>query len=559
MTKLRAWNCLLALILVLLISVGLMASPAKPINAQGTWTIETVDDADVWNTSLALDSDDNPHISYSTFDPNSLRYARRTVAGWVKETVDTNPTLTSSLALDSGDQPHIGYSIASPSWVLEYASLENGAWTTEPVLPPGPIFVFDCSLALDSGSQPHMTSTVLVIEPDLLFALLYTYRTDEGWQITDPISDSGIYSSLALDRNDRPHVSYSNGNLMYAQFIGEGWATELVDPDNPEVVATSLVLDSNERPNIAYATLDTPGSLHYARWTGSSWALQTVDPAPEVWDCSLALDSQDHPHICYLVLSETAGTETAAIKYAEWTGTAWDIQTVAQDITPLGGVPMKTFNQEKMDILQQKAEELNVQLPATAGQIPFTTKFCSIALDSNDLPHISYGSLLLAAATSSLHYAHLVMPRIIAPSLPGPKSVSPQTPLPRLLSPANISVQFLSINPKQAAANQPVTISTNVVNTGDEAGNYNIALKVNGDVVETRMVSVGPQATQPIKFTVAEAQPGKYNIAILDKSGSFSVRGTSGDTGSKTGALVAVALVGVLIITTLVVLLLRRA
>jgi hypothetical protein len=140
---------------------------------------------------------------------------------------------------------------------------------------------------------------------------------------------------------------------------------------------------------------------------------------------------------------------------------------------------------------------------------------------------------------------------------PAPR-VSPTPPRP--LNPAQMSLQYLSVNPQQTSAGQAVTVTTNVVNTGDEAGNYSVALKINGQVEQSRVVSVGAQGTQPVKFTVTKSQPGTYTVTIDDQKTSFTVLGasSSGATGSKTGALIALALIGVLIITTLVVLLLRR-
>ncbi|UCH51285.1 MAG: hypothetical protein JSV54_00495, partial [Chloroflexota bacterium] len=113
----------------------------------------------------------------------------------------------------------------------------------------------------------------------------------------------------------------------------------------------------------------------------------------------------------------------------------------------------------------------------------------------------------------------------------------------------------------QASANQPVTITTNVVNTGDEGGNLNIVLKINGLVEQSRMVSVGPHTSQPVKFTVTRAKPGTYDVDILGNTGSFTILGDSstGAAGQKTGAMIALALMGILIVATVVVLLARRS
>jgi len=144
-------------------------------------------------------------------------------------------------------------------------------------------------------------------------------------------------------------------------------------------------------------------------------------------------------------------------------------------------------------------------------------------------------------------------------STTGPSS-SPSVPAPpRPLNPPQMSVQYVSVNPQQTIANQPVTIITNVVNTGDEAGNLNIALKINGLVEQSRMVSVGPQGTQPVKFTIAKAQPGTYTVDILGEQGSFTVLGAGGTAGAPINSgLIALLIMGVLVLATVVILILTR-
>ena len=140
------------------------------------------------------------------------------------------------------------------------------------------------------------------------------------------------------------------------------------------------------------------------------------------------------------------------------------------------------------------------------------------------------------------------------PSMPPAPRASPAPP--RSLSPAQMSLQYLSVNPQQTIAGQPVTITTNVVNTGYEAGIYNVTLKINGQVEQSRMVSVGPQGTQPVKFTITKAQPGIYVVNIGDQKSSFVVAGAGSSSDGQLGegllfvaamAVIAV-LVGLLII-----------
>jgi len=121
-------------------------------------------------------------------------------------------------------------------------------------------------------------------------------------------------------------------------------------------------------------------------------------------------------------------------------------------------------------------------------------------------------------------------------------SVSPTLPQ---LKQAQLSLQYMNVAPQQARSNEPVTIMTNVVNTGDEAGSLNVALKVNGLVEQTKMVSVGPQTSQPVKFTITRAQPGTYTVDILNQQGSFVVIDRSGNTAQKSGSSGMIILIGI--------------
>jgi sugar lactone lactonase YvrE len=151
-------------------------------------------------------------------------------------------------------------------------------------------------------------------------------------------------------------------------------------------------------------------------------------------------------------------------------------------------------------------------------------------------------------------------PAVAAAMAAPPASPHASPSLPNQLKLDQGSIQYLSINPKQASANQPVTISTNVVNTGDNAVNYNVALIINGKTEQTRMVSVGPQTTQPVKFTVTKSQPGTYAIDVGGQNGSFTILGTNSSTTSKgaSSALIVMLAFGALILIAVVAVLLTR-
>jgi hypothetical protein len=138
-----------------------------------------------------------------------------------------------------------------------------------------------------------------------------------------------------------------------------------------------------------------------------------------------------------------------------------------------------------------------------------------------------------------------------------PLKVSPS--MPGNLTPPQVKLQFLNVNPQQASANQSVTISTNVVNTGDQPSNYNVVLKVNGQVEESRMVSVGPLTSQPVKFMVTRSQPGTYTVDVGVQRGSFVVLGDKKPGGRHVNAgLVAMLVLGVVLVITVVLMISSR-
>jgi hypothetical protein len=77
-----------------------------------TWNIETVDTSG-GDTSIALDKDGNPHISYCKYSGPSvnLKYAVFNGLTWDIETVDNTGSvgLETSIALDISGNPHISY------------------------------------------------------------------------------------------------------------------------------------------------------------------------------------------------------------------------------------------------------------------------------------------------------------------------------------------------------------------------------------------------------------------------------------------------------------------
>jgi hypothetical protein len=135
-----------------------------------------------------------------------------------------------------------------------------------------------------------------------------------------------------------------------------------------------------------------------------------------------------------------------------------------------------------------------------------------------------------------------------------PHSSPPSEIPPMRLKQSILSTNYARVTPQQTYANKPVTILTSVVNSGDETGNYNVVLKINGQTEQSKMVSVGPGGTYPVKFTVTKAQPGQYIATIDGHQADFIVLGDKTSTSPISGGLIALILAGILILTVAVVL-----
>lgn len=296
-------------------------------------------------SSIVIDSNDSPHISYSDKVSGFLWYAYFD-RYWHYQIVDNSPNVGyfSSIDLDSKGYPYISYEDKT-NGDLKCAHWNGTHWEIETVDDMGVVGKYT-SIALDTLDRPHIAYYDSTNKD-----LKYARWTGALWFIStvDSGGDVGYYASLALDTNDRPHISYQNNtalSLKYAYYNGSGWEIQVVDGNDHRGYYSSLELDSLDRPHIAYRCGSGLAGIWYAKWDGSKWNFERVTFWIQHKYISLALDKLDRAHISYF------NDVDDDLEYVTWNGTGW-----------------------------------NHQIIDTGG---YVGRCNSIAVDSKNLPHISY-------------------------------------------------------------------------------------------------------------------------------------------------------------------------
>ncbi len=269
---------------------------------------------------LAFDHHGEPGIAFKaeTFF-GDIRYARNHPGfGWVAEDVFPQTNVNgrgpyASLAYDRHERPAISYLSADPNILdsaLRISHYDGSQWQHQ---------VGEFAQNLDIGSWTSLafdhSGRAAVAYNDMSNARLrFLYDTDGDFDFSDEApetidafgaNEEAQYVSLAFDPLNRPMLSYvtERGELMFGMKETLEWLTRSIDTNEINIeIASSLAIDPDTGfPAIAYTSIFLNGSLKYAEWDGNDWVLQTVDGVGSTGlQPSLAFDPTDgNPAIAY--------------------------------------------------------------------------------------------------------------------------------------------------------------------------------------------------------------------------------------------------------------------
>ncbi|MDP8245462.1 MAG: DNRLRE domain-containing protein [Candidatus Hinthialibacter antarcticus] len=214
---------------------------------------------------------------------------------------------------------------------LQYGFFDGDNWTYERNIPNSGRFMYglNTSIAVDSMGRPHIAyceSTGWTTDGDLKYAV----KIDEGWQISTVVTGGarGRFPTLALDHWDRPHIAWldlddadkTKATVRYGVLNSDQW--EIEDVDRLEYVmlgfgdarkSTSLALDKDSRPHIAYSDKQ---AVRYATKPFSEWQRTTVLESPEDRYQSLVVMRLDADQAPAIVFWEPAQDSAGLVRMA---------------------------------------------------------------------------------------------------------------------------------------------------------------------------------------------------------------------------------------------------
>lgn len=296
------------------------------------------------NTSFSFEVESSTiHTSFVTFSAGTygLKYAKRTGNSWSIETITSGTDIidtTTSLALDSNNAPYVSYALKVSGYnQLKYSERTNGvSWTAYSALDPGDALDdigLHNSIALDKDDRAMITYLFFDASANANAGANLVRAIDNGSGFPTTLNTltntSGIKDTMvAWDSQLTANVAHMIGTyrsaggpwtLLY-RTNATSWGAGINEipgnlPDTSlcdDYLYAAIALDSNQKPHITYLCHETTGDvchIFYANKTSGSWNHTQLGTTVASGCQSLlrdglrptiALDSANSAHVAWL-------------------------------------------------------------------------------------------------------------------------------------------------------------------------------------------------------------------------------------------------------------------
>ncbi len=300
-----------------------------------------------YNSSLAIDGSNVPHISYFNSTHSTLRYANAFGSAWWTRTLPLGPHNGYFSSIDTFNQAiRIGSYDSDNSNLMQASGGDRFGWEYHTILDTFDVGQY-LSLKLDGLGRTHI-SYYDATHGDLVYADWGVHGSYWYTDTRDSTYDVGKFTSLAVSNDNRVYISYFDEEHDHLKMTYQTppfgiWDTVIVDDGDHNNDGTeeyevgwrsSIDVDGAGNPYISYYNVTT-GDLEFAASPdgGATFNLSTLDDIGLVETVDVGLYSSlkinrtdGTRHICYYDLTN------GNLDYARWNSVdGWQFDTIDSD------------------------------------------------------------------------------------------------------------------------------------------------------------------------------------------------------------------------------------
>ena len=90
-------------------------------------------------------------------------------------------------------------------------------------------------------------------------------------------------------------------------------------------------------------------------------------------------------------------------------------------------------------------------------------------------------------------------------------------------APAEFTITGFALSSSKVKPGQKLIARVNVTNSGGSEGSYTLNLTINEEVEQTKTVTLAPQATETVTFSITKGEPGSYSVSVDGLTRVFTV------------------------------------
>jgi hypothetical protein len=255
----------MTVVAIMCVSFLFITSAPNVAASSHVWTTRTVDSADAYSTSMAIDAQDHIHIVYFGYSAGALMYATNDhpYGNWSITKVDDMGYFgaKAAMVLDKNGAVHISY-YDGISKQLKYATNQEGSFVIQAVDNTTVADFLGNDIAVDAAGKAHMSYVVGN-------SLFYATNAGGSWNITEiNVGGKALYpTNIAIGSDNVVHIIYrsyiyDSATTTVGYSVGHLWK-QGADWSQEIIVSFNAVATGNLYHLPGALTQDSLNRLHF--------------------------------------------------------------------------------------------------------------------------------------------------------------------------------------------------------------------------------------------------------------------------------------------------------